>query len=254
MITSFLLFTLGFSVGAFGTLVGVGGGIILVPFFILILHWSPQLAVGTSLAIVLLNGISGSIAYIRQKKVYYDAVIRFSLASIPGALAGGYLAQYFTHASFRIAFGILLMIIAAVMFFRRSPKGAENEFDKEKFTYNRTAGILLSVLVGFVSSVFGVGGGIIQVPAMVYLLGFPTSISTATSQVVLAISSFFGVISHYVAGNILIQPSLIIGTGAVLGAQLGARLSRKVKSRVILLLLAVALFGLGIRLVLTANS
>jgi uncharacterized membrane protein YfcA len=241
----------GCTVGAFGTLIGVGGGIIFVPIFLLALHWEPQLAVGTSLAIVLLNAISGSAAYIRQKKVYYDAAIRFSIATVPGALAGGFLAQYFTDASFRIAFGILLMCIAAIMFFRPSPKGAAAEFDTAKFVYNRKAGVMISIAVGFLSSVFGVGGGIIQVPAMVYLLGFPTYIATATSQFVLAISSLFGVISHYLAGNILVTPALIIGAGAMFGAQLGARISQKVKSRLILNLLAAALFALGIRMVVT---
>jgi hypothetical protein len=253
MITSsLLLLALGFSVGAFGTLIGVGGGIIFVPIFLLALHWTPQHAIGTSLAIVLLNALSGSIAYIRQKKVYYDAVIRFSLATIPGALAGGYLAEYFTGTSFRIAFGLLLVFLSIIMFFRSSPKQDVTEFDKDSFTYNRTAGVLFSVAIGFISSIFGIGGGVIHVPAMVYFLGFPTHIATATSHCVLAISSFFGVISHYFAHNILVEPALIIGLGAIAGAQFGARLSLKVKSRSILILLAVALFGLGVRLMFVA--
>jgi uncharacterized membrane protein YfcA len=244
------LFMTGCVVGAFGTLIGVGGGIIFVPIFLLALHWEPQLAVGTSLAIVFLNAVSGSAAYIKQKKVYYDAAVRFSIATVPGALAGGYLASYFTHAGFHIAFGVLLMCIAVIMFFRPSPNGAS--FDSTGFSYNRTVGVLISIAVGFLSSVFGVGGGIIHVPAMVYLLGFPTHIATATSQFVLAVSSLFGVISHYLAKNILVTPALIIGAGAILGAQIGARISLRVKSRIILLLLSVALFVLGIRLIITA--
>ncbi|HAK72430.1 MAG TPA: hypothetical protein DCP36_00610 [Sporomusaceae bacterium] len=251
MITSSLLFlAMGFSVGAFGTLIGVGGGVIFVPIFLLALHWTPQYAIGTSLTIVFLNALSGSIAYIRQKKVYYDAVVRFSLATIPGALAGGYLAEYFTGTSFRIAFGLLLAFFALIMFFRSLPKQDTAEFDKDTFTYNRTAGVLLSVAIGFISSIFGIGGGFIHVPAMVYFLGFPTHIATATSHCVLAISSFFGVISHYLAHNILAEPALLIGFGAIVGAQFGARLSVKVKSRSILMLLALALLGLGLRLIL----
>ena len=253
MITSsVVLLVIGFSVGAFGTLIGIGGGVFLVPIFLLALHWPAQLAIGTSLTIVFLNALSGSVAYVGQKKVYYDAAIRFSLATVPGALVGGYLTQYFTNSSFHIAFGVLLMLIAVLMFFRSSPKGASAEFDKEKFQYNRTLGILVSVVVGFLSSIFGIGGGIIHVPAMVYLLGFPTHIATATSHFVLAISCLFGVFSHYLANNILFQPALIIGIGAIVGAQLGARLSLKVKSRAILILLSLALFGLGIRLILSA--
>lgn len=248
------LFSLGFLVGAFGTLIGVGGGIIFVPVFLLVFHWTPQASIGTSLAVVFFNAISGSIAYIRQKKVYYDAAIRFALATLPGAFIGSYLAEYFTNSSFRIAFGILLMVMAALTYFRPSKKSEQTDFDEKSFHYNRTQGIVLSALVGFLSSILGIGGGIIHVPAMVYLLSFPPHIATATSHFVLAISSLFGVISHFLLDNILVKPALIIGSGAILGAQLGARLSLKVKSRSIMLILAISLFLLGLRLILTANS
>jgi len=245
-------FVLGVSVGTFGTLVGVGGGIILVPIFLLLFHWTPQNAVGTSLVIVFMNAVSGSIAYIKQKKVYYDAAIRFSLATVPGAIIGSYLAEYFTSTSFKVSFGGLLMIVSLLMFFRTKQQEGKSEFGEEGYTYNRTLGVLISTLVGFLSSILGIGGGVIHVPAMVYILGFPTHIATATSHFVLAISTLFGVVSHYILGNILVRPALAIGIGAVVGAQIGAKLSLKVKSKSILVLLSIALFLLGLRLVLTA--
>jgi len=246
------LFILGVSVGTFGTLVGIGGGIILVPIFLLLFEWTPQNAVGTSLVVVFLNAVSGSIAYIKQKKVYYDAAVRFSIATLPGAVLGSYLAEYFTSTSFKVSFGALLMIISIIMFFRTKKHEGKSKFGEEGFTYNRTLGVLLSTLVGFLSSILGIGGGVIHVPAMVYILGFPAHVATATSHFVLAISTFFGVITHYLIGNILMKPALTIGIGAVVGAQIGAQLSLKVKSKSILILLSIALFLLGLRLVLTA--
>ncbi len=248
------LFILGVAVGTFGTLVGIGGGLILVPFFLLVLHWTPQHTVGTSLAIVFLNALSGSFAYIKQKKVYYDAAIRFSLATLPGAFLGSYLAEHFTGYSFRIAFGAILMLIALLIFFRTRQQCDQQQFNKDTFSYNRPLGIMISALVGFLSSILGIGGGIIHVPAMVYLLSFPTHVATATSHFVLAISSLVGVISHFLLNNILLKPALAIGVGAIAGAQLGAHLSLKVKSQLILILLSIALFALGIRLILTAQS
>ena len=114
--------------------------------------------------------------------------------------------------------------------------------------------MLLSFCVGFLSSILGIGGGIIHVPAMVYLLAFPAHIATATSHFVLAISSMVGVFTHFLLHNILIKEALMIGVGAVLGAQIGAKMSLKVKSKAILSLLAFCLFGLGARLVFTAGA
>lgn len=244
---------LGFAVGTFGTLVGIGGGVILVPIFLLFMPWTPQHAIGTSLTVVFFNALSGSVAYIKQKKVYYDAAIRFSLATLPGAIVGSYLATYFTGHSFRIAFGTLLLLLALLMYFRPAKKSDDGgEFNKDTFTYNRTFGVILSAIVGFLSSILGIGGGVIHVPAMIFLLSFPTHIATATSHFVLAISSFFGVASHLFLGNVLIKEALLIGGGAVAGAQFGAYLSIKAKSRLIIALLALAMFGLGLRLIISA--
>ena len=250
MLLTILLFLLGLSVGAVGTLIGVGGGFILVPVFLLTLHYSPQHAVGTSLAVVFFNALSGTIAYIKQKKVYYDAAIRFSLATLPGAILGSYLAHYFTSRSFYISFGILLVIIA-ILLYSRSKTETEPVYDQDTFSYNRFLGTSLSVLVGFLSSTFGIGGGIIHVPVMIGLLGFPTHTATATSHFVLAVSALFGVATHYLLGNILITPALVVGGGAVLGAQLGAYLAPKTKSRKITLLLCLALLVLGLKMILS---
>ena len=213
------------------------------------MNFTPQNAIGTSLAVVFLNALSGTYAYIKQKKVFYDAGIKFAIATIPGAFLGSYMAQYFTGPSFKLSFGILLMILATIMFFNRSPKAATIEFNKDTFTYNQTIGIVSSGLVGFLSSIMGIGGGIIHVPLMIYVLGFPTHIATATSHFVLAISSLVGVTSHLSLGNVLPLPALSIGIGAVIGAQIGARLAKKTKSKLIIILLSIGMFSLGIRLI-----
>lgn len=106
-------------------------------------------------------------------------------------------------------------------------------------------------MVGFLSSTFGIGGGIIHVPAMIALLGFSTHVATATSHFVLALSTFFGVVSHYFLGNILIGPALIVGSGAAIGAQIGAYVAPKTKARSITLLLCLALLFWGLRMILS---
>jgi hypothetical protein len=117
-----------------------------------------------------------------------------------------------------------------------------------RYRYDRAWGILLSFGVGYASSVLGVGGGIVHVPALIYLLGFPAHVATATSHFILAVTAGVGTLSHAALGHVFLVPAGLMGLGAVLGAPLGARLSRKLHGGWIVRGLAVALAGVGIRL------
>ena len=252
---------LGTGVGIFGTLVGIGGGLVIVPVSIFFLseggiypyfHSAPQI-VGTSLFVVLTNALSGSIAYIRQKRVFLDAAIPFAIATLPGAFLGSYIAHGFDTRLLDLCFGCFQLAMACLMYWntRKKPPADVLVIDKD-FRYNRTLGILSSLGVGFFSSILGVGGGIIHVPVMVYLLGFPVHIATATSQFVLACSAAAGVVSHVLLSHVVWIPAICLGIGAMIGAQIGARVSRKTKSKSILTLLALAMFSVGVKLIVTS--
>lgn len=258
-----IFLVLGLSVGIFGTLVGIGGGLVLVPIFILFMseggiypyfHTAAQI-VGTSLFVVFTNSLSGSIAYVRQKRVFFDAAIPFALATLPGAFIGSYVADSFDSKALDFYFGCFLLITALLMCWNTHKKPPANTLTLDKnFRYNKPLGVVLSLFVGFISSIFGIGGGTIHVPVMVYLLSFPVHIATATSQFVLACSSLSGVISHVLLDHVIWIPALCLGLGASIGAQIGARVSKKTKSRSILLLLALAVFSVGLRLIILGSA
>jgi uncharacterized membrane protein YfcA len=113
---------------------------------------------------------------------------------------------------------------------------------------------LLSLIVGFVSSFLGIGGGIIHVPLMIQALGFPVHIATATSHFVLAIMSGAASITHLVQGSYRVghglRRTLALSAGVVVGAQLGARVSTRVSGKTIQRLLVVAILALSVRLLL----
>ena len=124
----------------------------------------------------------------RQKKVYYDAAIRFSLATLPGAVIGSYLARYFTSHIFYISFGLLLISIAGLLYWLlREEDETVCRADVFPAQYNRLWGRSLSVMVGFLSSTFGIGGGIIHVPAMIFARFF---YPCCHSHVTLCVSAF----------------------------------------------------------------
>ena len=131
--------------------------------------------------------------------------------------------------------------------------------DRAGETYTYTVplrrGALYSLAVGFLSSFLGIGGGVIHVPLLVRALGFPTHIATATSHFVLAIMAGTGSLTHIALGSFAhhhgLRRTLALSVGVVAGAQLGARISLRLRGSVIQLLLAAALLALAARLLYT---
>lgn len=242
----------------------------MVPIFLLVFHYDPQHTVGTSLAVVFANAAAGTISYMRQKRIDYRTGIQFAAATVPGALIGAYLARYFTSTVFSVVFGVVLISISLFTFFKPVPKKVVADADDPEpalprwhvtrrfvdayghehvYAFNRRNGVGLSFVIGFMSSILGIGGGIIHVPAMVFLFSFPPHIATATSHFILAISALTGTASHLYYGNVLLWTAIPMAAGAIAGAQVGAALSRRIHSQLLVRLLAVALMLVGLRLI-----
>lgn len=241
-------FVSGLGIGVLGTLIGAGGGWMIVPLLLFGYHFSPQEAVGTSLAVVFLNALSGSVAYMIQGRVLYRMGLAFAAATIPGALVGVLLVQYLDSRWFSVLFGALLLLIAAFLHRGRQlpfvrPRGADlsrESLQSFRSPYMRI-GTVLSFAVGAVSSLFGIGGGIIHVPFLIVILGIPVHTATATSHFVLAITSLTGTLAFLRQGQVRLPIAGSMGLGVLLGAQLGALLSMRMPSEPIRRTLAVAL-------------
>ena len=111
IVAFYIFFTVvGFLAAMLGTIIGAGGGLVFVPLFMYWFpEWSPSMVVGTSLFSVMCNAISGSIAYLKQKKVYINAAIIFSLATFPGAILGAQMSGWFSGKGFMFAFGCFML-------------------------------------------------------------------------------------------------------------------------------------------------
>ena len=263
-----LLVGIGFFVGTFGTLIGAGGGFILVPVLLLLYpSLKPEVITSISLAVVFLNAASGSIAYAKMKRIDYKSAIIFAIATLPGSIIGALVTGYLPRHVFDIILGILLIIVSIFLLIKpaNTSNGSNNsqahlvernitDVYSIKYTYsfNQLIGIVMSFFVGFISSLLGIGGGIIHVPALAGLLNFPVHIATATSHFILAVMALAGTIVHISQGTFGQQwpKAVFIGMGVIGGAQLGARLSEKVKPKGIIRALALALLLVGIRLLL----
>jgi uncharacterized protein len=243
----------------------------LVPILLLLYpNEAPEIITSISLAVVFFNAASGSIAYARMKRIDYRSGIIFSVATIPGAVLGAFTTAYFQRHLFDLVFGIL-MIIAAVYLLMfpggegersialpESSKSQPSTIDEtsgiDYSSYNPLLGAGLSLFVGYVSSLLGVGGGFIHVPILVRLLNFPVHIATATSHFVLAVMALTGTLVHIIIGTFShgLRRTIILGIGVIFGAQLGALLSRHIHGDWIIRGLALALALVGIRILFLA--
>jgi uncharacterized membrane protein YfcA len=268
MATEALLMGLGFAVGALGTLVGAGGGFILMPvLFILYPLKSSAELTAISLAVVFLNSASGSVAYIRKGRVDFLSAGYFVLAAIPGAILGALTTPHLSRQIFDPLFAVLLALASGYLFFRplrltkakvltSAKRGyvqtllTEKDGTRHKIAYSLPKGLGISAGVGFISSLIGIGGGIIHVPAMIQILGFPVHIATATSHFILGFTSLSGSLVHGFQGVLLpgLEQVLWIAPGVILGAQLGARLSSRIHGVWIVRALALALAAVALRL------
>lgn len=261
----------GVLVGAYGTMVGAGGGFLIVPALLLVHRADPGQAVGTSLAVVFLNALSGSVSYARQKRIDYRAGATFAVATLPGAVAGAFLARLFTGPVFHLVFGGVLLLISGLLIWRplveeeyagslvdqaEAARFARHrrltDFTGEVFEYryNVLVGVALSFFVGFLSSILGIGGGIIHVPALIHLLGFPAHVATATSHFILVIAAGAGALTHLALGHVQAGPAILLGIGVLGGAQVGAWLSHRLQGSLVVRLLSLALAVVAIRLLL----
>lgn len=269
--TWLLLVGLGVVVGAYGTIIGAGGGFVLVPVLLLLYPTQePATITSISLAVVFFNAVSGSMAYWRQKRIDLETGLLFALATVPGAVIGALVVDQIPRHVFNLLFGALLVIVSVFITLRSRPvPGAEGLLENGKrwgyvtrrledswgvthaYTYHRPLGLAVSALVGLVSSLLGIGGGIIHVPALIQLLHFPAHIATATSQFMLAIMALAGTGVHLLKSEYSSgwEITIALAIGVVVGAQVGARLSQRIHGPLILRLLAVALTIVGLRLI-----
>lgn len=258
--------------GAFGTLVGAGGGFILVPVLLLLYpDKSASTVTAMSLLVVFANAASGTTAYSLQKRVDYGSGLWFAVSTIPGAVAGALLVGYIPRRAFDALFAVVVLLIGSYLFVRpqrtgisEPPQGrgivhrliTDASGQTFAYSYPMWKGIAISVAVGFMSSLLGIGGGIIHVPAMATILHFPVHIAAATSHFVIMFVTAEGTTVHFATGALKWDESLLqavfIAAGAVPGAQIGARLGRHLHGTIIIRVLASALLLVAVRLAIAA--
>jgi uncharacterized membrane protein YfcA len=243
------LIVVGFAAGTIGSMMGVGGGIIMVPA-LTVLNLPPTQVSSTSLIAVTSTSVSSTIEYSRQRRIDYRLSLELGACAVPGGILGAILSDYIPEDTFKLYFGIILIFTGLYILYK-------NHILNQRAIKKRSV-ILLSIVfiaafcAGIISSLFGVGGGIIFVPAMVIVLGLTMHRAAATSQLTLLLTSLSGVFTHSLLGHPQYLQALALSAGAFFGAQIGARISMMTKEVLLQKLLAIMLIAVALTYILDA--
>ena len=275
-----ILALVGFVTGVFGVLVGAGGGFILVPILRIFFDKDPAIVAGTVLALVAANSISGAFAYRYMRVVDKRSAYLFAAAAIPGSVIAPFVLKKTLEGLpgvFDAMFGLLLVILAVRIATQQFDSGRQSRIARarsrrrsfinpqtlhrrritaesgETYRYrlNERWAVLINFVLGFISSFFGVGGGFLRTPILVYAFGFPVQVAVATSIFALSFYTTAGAATHAFIGNIEWFPTFVFaGIGLVTGGQIGARLSSKVQGPWIMRLLMLVILAMGVQLMI----
>lgn len=249
-----------------GSLMGLGGGVILVPT-LLLLHeflesfaWAtPQTIVGISLVVMIFTALSSTISYFKAGRVDYKTGMLFLIGSIPGSMFGSWLNQFFDTNAFLLYFGIITILVSMLFFLK--PDRKEVTPDQKGVRSFKIAGktyyyrvsipvvFIVSLAVGIISGLFGIGGGSIMVPAMILLFGFPIHIATATSMFMIFFVSIIGASTHIALGHIAWEYVFFFIPGAWVGGKLGAMVNQRLTGNVLEWVLRILLVIIGVRMI-----
>jgi len=243
------LIPLGFIAGILGSIIGLGGGIIIVPV-LTFMGFPPTLAVSNSLFAVFSNSVGATAAYAKQKRVEFSLGWKLGLMAVPGTILGAFISSDLSSEIFKVLFALVLISSASYIFLKR--KIEEKSVDISRLLLVFSAGA--SFFAGIISSLFGIGGGLIFVPLMVVALGISMKRAAPTSQFILMFASFSGLIVHSMLGHPDYYQALLLSIGAFAGGILGARLSLEIKENKLKIIVVIVLIAAAIKMIVDSTG
>jgi uncharacterized membrane protein YfcA len=210
---------------------------------------APTTVAGTSLIFVLANVASSAVGFLRQKRVDLALAAPLALGAIPGSIAGVAAVKYVSGTWFDVAYGLLLVSLAVLVLRRRSIQSrAEGE---RTFAHRPAVAIPVGVLLGVLSSMFGIGGGVVMIPVFLIAARMPPHVVAATTAVIVALTAPVGVFAHVLAGDVDWSAALPLVIGGLVGGALAPPVAQRVSSPRLITLLAYGLIaaaaGLALR-------
>jgi uncharacterized protein len=271
VVTLLVIIVVGLAVGILSGLIGIGGGVLIVPFLYFFYDRpdlfgvvvSPEarvvLAHGTSLFVIVPTSVRGAIAFHRAKLIEWRAVWPIGAASIVAALVGARLAVALPPGLLQAGFGLLLIGSGIRMLQRVRSQTAQAPRGPPRLGLGVT--LVTGALVGLFSALLGVGGGIVAIPLLIHLIGLDIRQVAATSIGIITLTATAGTIGYMTGGlgepglppgsigYVHVAAGLVMFLGSVASVRWGAMLNQRLQPRTLAMLFGVVFIILGVRLI-----
>ncbi len=266
-----LAFLISAAAGVLGSLLGLGGGIIVIPVLTLLFKIDIRYAIGASIVSVIATSSGAAAAYVRERMTNLRVAMVLEVATVSGALSGAFLAGQIRGRWLYIIFGVV-MGYSAIMMFRKRHQVVTDEFIaapwadwlrlhssyydealKREINYRvaRTrVGLALMYLAGVVSGLLGIGSGALKVPAMDLAMRLPIKVSSATSNFMIGVTAAASAGVYFMRGDIDPFVAAPVAAGVVIGATVGSRLLSALESRSIRVAFVVVLLWISLQMLI----
>lgn len=233
---------IGLALGA----VGGGGSVLIVPILVYLVGETAAAATTTSLLVVGLASLVGAAGHWRAGRVDVRAGVLVGVCGIAGAVAGSWLGSHVPSRGLLLSFAVLTAIVAVTLFWRTEPSGSTDVTGsrprKRAISRVVVAGSGIGLLTGF----FGVGGGFIVVPALIFALGFPLPVAVGTSLLVIAMNSAVAVVARIATTGVDWRVAIPFAVASLIGVIAGTAVAGRVNARLLGKGLALLLFGVAL--------
>ena len=234
-----IMLLIGLGAGILGSLFGIGGGLFIVPALTLIVGLTTKEAAAISLVSIVATSVGGTVFYLDNKVANIRLGLLLEISTVIGAIIGATISAYLDDWIVTLIFVIVILFSATRMIlnmkvdvpFDENGKWAYNDLKTGKeMRYdlkNVPVGFTACSAAGVISSLTGVGGGLVKIPVMNTIMGVPMKVATATSSYMIGITAFSGAIIYFLNGQVILDVAAFTAIGTFIGAMLGSRLSRR---------------------------